>query len=100
MMTNKETCKKTIDSFMDILLIISMIINACLIIYILYNKSTTYTSSPVEEMNRIDSTQLQNTKLITEINILDSTKNNKIHEVKKLNNDSTFKLFYELISTK
>ena len=55
------------------------------------------TSSPVEEHQRIDSLKIDNSKLILEVEILDSIKNVKTIEVKSLDNDSTLRLFYELI---
>lgn len=59
-------------------------------------KNTRTTTSPVEEMN-IDSLDKVNTKLIIEVENLDSIKDAKIIEVKTLDNDSTLKLFYQLI---
>ena len=55
------------------------------------------TSSPVEDI-RIDSITKVNETIIIEVNNLDSIKNAKIIEVKTIDNDSTLKLFYELIS--
>lgn len=60
-------------------------------------KNTRTTTPPVEEMN-IDSIDRVNTKLIIEVENLDSIKDAKIIEVKTLDNDSTLKLFYQLIS--
>lgn len=54
------------------------------------------TSSPVEE-NRIDTLTKENDKLIIEVETLDSIKDVKTIEVKSLDNDSTLRLFYELI---
>lgn len=54
------------------------------------------TSSPVES-HEIDSLTKVNSELINEVNILDSIKNEKVIEVKSLDNDSTLKLFYKLI---
>lgn len=56
------------------------------------------TSSPVKEHQRIDSLKIDNSKLILEVETLDSIKNVKTIEVKSLDNDSTLRLFYELIS--
>lgn len=53
-------------------------------------------TSPVEKL-RIDSLTKDNNKIIIEINNLDSIKNVEILEVKALDNDSTLRLFYELI---
>lgn len=59
------------------------------------NKIST-TASPVES-NRIDSITKESDKLIIEVENLDSIKNAKIIEVKSLDNDSTLRLFYQLI---
>lgn len=60
------------------------------------NKSTSTSSTPVENI-RIDSLKKENDILIIEVNNLDSIKDAKVIEVKELDNDSTIKLFYELI---
>lgn len=54
------------------------------------------TTSPVESM-QIDSITKENNKLIIEVEHLDSIKDEKVIEVKSLDNDSTLKLFYQLI---
>lgn len=54
-------------------------------------------TTPVEEHQHIDSLKTENAKLVIEVQSLDSIKNVKTIEVKALNNDSTLKLFYELI---
>ena len=53
-------------------------------------------STPVERYE-IDSISKENNKLIIEVESLDSIKNEKVIEVKSLDNDSTLRLFYELI---
>lgn len=53
-------------------------------------------STPVERYE-IDSISKENDKLIIEVESLDSIKNAKVIEVKSLDNDSTLRLFYELI---
>ena len=53
-------------------------------------------STPVERYE-IDSISKENNKLIIEVESLDSIKNAKVIEVKSLDNDSTLRLFYELI---
>lgn len=60
------------------------------------DKNTDYTR-PVESVV-IDSVEVINTKLIQELNNIDSIKNAKIIEVKTLDNDSTIRLFYQLLS--
>lgn len=54
------------------------------------------TTSPVEEI-RIDSLIRENEAIIIEIGNLDSIKNAKVIEIENLDNDSTLKLFYQLI---
>ncbi len=86
---------KLIDRFVDVLIIVSII---CVIILFInhcfYNVNTT--TSPVEELE-IDSILKENDKLIIEVESLDSIKNAEIIEVKTLDNDSTLRLFYQLI---
>ena len=53
-------------------------------------------STPVERYE-IDSISKENNKLIIKVESLDSIKNAKVIEVKSLDNDSTLRLFYELI---
>lgn len=53
-------------------------------------------TSPVEEI-RIDTLKVANQELVKEINKLDSIKNEKIHEIKTLNDDSTLIVFYQLL---
>lgn len=53
-------------------------------------------STPVERYE-IDSITKENNKLIIKVESLDSIKNEKVIEVKSLDNDSTLRLFYELI---
>lgn len=48
-------------------------------------------------VSQVDSIKYENKKLTIEVEQLDSIKNVEIIEVKSLNNDSTLKLFYELI---
>lgn len=60
-----------------------------------YSKNSTITS-PVESI-QIDSVSKENYKLILEVEHLDSIKDAKIIEIKSLDNDSTLKLFYQLI---
>lgn len=54
-------------------------------------------TTPPVERNRIDSITKENDKLIIEVEHLDSIKDAKVIEVKSLDNDSTLKLFYQLI---
>lgn len=79
--------------FTYILLSILFIFIICAIIN--DNKIST-TTSPVEN-NRIDSITKESNKLIIEVENLDSIKDAKVIEVKSLDNDSTLRLFYQLI---
>lgn len=54
--------------------------------------------SPVEENKCIDSLITANDSIKLKVESLDSIKNAKIIEVATLDNDSTVKLFYELVS--
>lgn len=100
MIINNEDFKNAIKHLMYLLCLITTLIIISLAITIVYDKYVNRNSSPVEEIDKIDSIKFENNKLTTEINILDSIKNNKVNNVTKLNNDSTIKLFYKLISTK
>ena len=53
---------------------------------------------PVEEIVKADSIIKVNDSIKIKVEQLDSIKNAKIIEVQTLDNDSTLKLFYELIS--
>ena len=55
-------------------------------------------STPVEGIVPIDSLVQANDSIKIKIDSLDSVKNAKIIEIETLDNDSTIKLFYELIS--
>lgn len=55
-------------------------------------------SHPVEEIIKADSIIKVNDSIKIKVEQLDSIKNAKIIEVQTLDNDSTLKLFYELIS--
>ena len=79
--------------FTTVLLVILFIFIVCAII--MHFKTSTTTSSV--ENTRIDSITKENNKLIIEIKYLDSIKNEKVIEVKSLDNDSTLRLFYQLI---
>lgn len=100
MIINKEDFKNAIKHLIYLLFLISSLIMVFLAVAIVYDKHINHNTSPVEEIHKTDSVKLENTKLTTEINILDSIKNNKVNDITKLNNDSTIKLFYQLISTK
>lgn len=79
--------------FTFILLDILFIFIVCVIIN---DSKTNTTTSPVES-SRIDSITKENNKLIIKVEHLDSIKDAKVIEVKSLDNDSTLRLFYQLI---
>ena len=56
------------------------------------------TSTPVENTTIIDSLTTVNDSIKIKVEKLDSIKDAKVIEVSTLDNDSTLKLFYELVS--
>ena len=83
-------------SKLDIILITLIIFSIGYVIgYCVYKANSTI-SSPVEII-RIDSLNNTNKDIHNKIKQLDSIKNEKIIEVKSLDNDSTLRLFYQLI---
>lgn len=88
---NKEKLEKNLTGIIIISPILLFIIVIVLAIK-WYNAS-----SPVEEIKPLEQVEKDNVRLDTEIKILDSIKNEKIIEVKNLDDDSTLILFYKLI---
>ena len=80
--------------FTFILLDILFIFIVCAII----NDSKTNTTTSPVGISRIDSITKENNELIIEVENLDSIKDAKVIEVSTLDNDSTLKLFYKLVS--
>ena len=60
--------------------------------------SFTKQSTPVENSTKIDSLITVNDSIKIKVEKLDSIKDAKVIEVSTLNNDSTLKLFYKLVS--
>lgn len=87
---------KGINNVIVIEIIILLIIITLTIVYYCLSFKITPTTSPVES-SKIDSITKDNDKLIIEVKHLDSIKNAKSIEIKNLDNDSTLKLFYQLI---
>ena len=77
--------------------VVLFLIGALVGLTIRYCSNNKITTSPVES-SRIDSITKENNKLIIEVEHLDSIKDAKVIEVKSLDNDSTLRLFYQLIS--
>lgn len=82
--------------YASITIIITFII--VVIISIIYCCNHPYTKSPVKERIDVDSIAAVNDSIKIKINNLDSIKNAKVIEVISLDNDSTIKLFYKLVS--
>ena len=87
-------CKEINKLICTNIIIVLVIILATVINYLLFE--SIQTTSPVESSN-IDSIVKDNDKLIIEVKHLDSIKNAKSIEIKSLDNDSTLRLFYQLI---
>lgn len=74
-----------------ILLVFTFVVSASIIIGSYYNRKTNNIIEPNVGI------QKYNDSLKIEVDNLDSIKNAKVIEVKTLDNDSTIKLFYQLI---
>ena len=83
-------------SKLDIILITLIIFSIGYVIGYFVLKANSTISSPVE-MISIDSLNNTNKDIYNKIKQLDSIKNEKVIEVKSLDNDSTLRLFYQLI---
>ena len=87
-------CKRINKLICTYIIVILVIILATIINYLLFE--CIQTTSPVGS-SKIDSIVKDNDKLIIEVKHLDSIKNAKSIEIKSLDNDSTLRLFYQLI---
>lgn len=83
-------------SKLDIILITLIIFSIGYVIGYFVHKANSTISSPVEIIS-IDSLNNTNKDIYNKIEQLDSIKNEKVIEVKSLDNDSTLRLFYQLI---
>lgn len=83
------------DWFVKLFLVIGILVTIYYFVYTYYKNKDNITS-PVES-SKIDSIIKENDKLIIEVETLDSIKDAKVIEVKSLDNDSTLRLFYQLI---
>lgn len=90
---NKEELKK-VDRALFIIIVSAILF---WIGYFVGNRHVENTP-PVEEIVKADSLVKVNDSIKVVVNNLDSIKNAKIIEVQTLDNDSTVKLFYELIN--
>lgn len=85
----------TLEDFNKYILIVCISVFAGIIIGSIWCKN----SSPVENNNNtIDSLTKVNDSIKLKVEHLDSIKNAKVIEVSTLDNDSTLKLFYKLVS--
>lgn len=92
---NSEHISKLLNIVLAIILCFVIIFGISNIITTCVSEAT-LPSSPVEESD-VDSLKSVNRVIIVEVEQLDSIKDVKIKEVKNLDNDSTLKLFYELL---
>ena len=83
------------DKFL--LIVICIIIGFAAGVMTLY-KYECNTRTPIEKNVSIDSLTTINDSIKIKVEHLDSIKNAKVIEVKTLDNDSTIKLFYKLVS--
>ena len=83
-------------SKLDIILITLIIFSIGYVIGYFVHKANSTISSAVE-ISSIDSLNNTNKDIYNKIKQLDSIKNEKVIEVKSLDNDSTLRLFYQLI---
>lgn len=80
-------------NFLFVIAIVAIIVG-----FILLCTKTEEKTTPLVEERKIDSIIVENSKLVIEVEHLDSIKDAEIIEVKTLDNDSTLRLFYKLIS--
>jgi len=71
--------------------IVALFCNYCI------DKCISYNKSKLEDEYKLDSITIINSNNKKRVKQLDSIKDVKINEVKKLDNDSTVRLFYKLI---
>ena len=89
--------KEGLNRFERSLSLIICIIISFIVGYFL-GRNNHQTTRPVEEIVKADSLVKVNDSIKIKVNNLDSIKNAKVIEVQMLDNDSTAKLFYELIN--
>lgn len=79
----------------NILVIISVIVISYFISFVLLKECDNKT--PVEEIRYVDSLQSRNDTIKAKIEILKQNRDNEIITISGLNNDSTIKLFKQLV---
>lgn len=91
-----KSAEKTVDKILIFLIVCVISFIAGIFISDIYKNNKT--TRPVEEIVKADSIIKVNDSIKIKVEQLDSIKDAKIIEVQTLDNDSTLKLFYELIS--
>ena len=91
--TEYEISRK-FDWFLEMLIAFSIGCFVGVLSFYRYNKS----NKPINNTTKIDSLITVNDSIKIKVEKLDSIKDAKIIEVSTLDNDSTLKLFYELVS--
>lgn len=84
-------------TFKDFIIIVIVFTIAYALGYKTGKENNKTISSPVEEIIQVDSLIKANDSIKLKVEHLDSIKNAKVIEVSTLDNDSTLKLFYELV---
>ena len=91
-----DDAKRSVDGCLTFL--IGCAISFCVGAFVGVSYEKHNTSTPVERNNVIDSLTTVNDSIKIKVEKLDSIKDAKVIEVSTLDNDSTLKLFYELVS--
>ena len=91
-----DDATRSVDGCLTFL--IGCAISFCIGVFVGVNYESHNTNTPVERNNIIDSLTTVNDSIKIKVEKLDSIKDAKVIEVSTLDNDSTLKLFYELVS--
>lgn len=91
-----KNAEKSVDKLLAFIMV--CVISFCVGVFTGVNYKNSKSTRPVEEIVKADSIIKVNDSIKIKVEKLDSIKNAKIIEVQTLDNDSTLKLFYELIS--
>jgi hypothetical protein len=91
-----DDATRSVDGCLTFL--IGCAISFCIGAFVGVNYERHNTSTPVERNNVIDSLTAVNDTIKIKVEKLDSIKDAKVIEVSTLDNDSTLKLFHELVS--
>ena len=91
-----KNAEKSVDKFLTFMILCAIFFGIGVFTGVNYKNSKS--TRPVEEIVKADSIIKVNDSIKIKVEQLDSIKDAKIIEVQALDNDSTLKLFYELIS--